>query len=527
LKIWMASFLYIAKNTLGKKGPIEKIKKKLLMKVHCTNCKTLYEIDAKKIPDRGTHVICRKCNSRFAVKKQSYETEIDRVYPNDIKIYTDFDKGTLISESKCKFCSEKLGSEDQIIEEIEPSEELIVDVDGDLSTISSINDQELDQFSETGPAIKMEKRYRSRYNKIIITAIILLLISIFSFGIYKYLMNPARRIKKIQHTVVKIFTFDSEGRGLKIGSGFFWNDQGHLITNYHVIDGAYKAEVKTYDGNFYPITSVLAENRENDLINVKVDISKQAIRWIEITENLPAIAERVIVIGNPLGFEQTVSDGIVSSIRSRNGGRKILQITAPISQGSSGSPVVNPKGQVIGVATLTLTEGQNLNFAIPSCDVIGLKTQGEGINLSAWWNIKYNGNEKSRKDRNNIRTEEYYNKELRKTMGLWILQKQLESRWRQIRDEQDDLTFEFDELYSLRNKISVQYYNRKLFELKKRERVWHKNWYKLTNETHAHNAKAAQNPNYIVEVPQRYTINNKPIRKWTDENGIKHFSNNY
>ena len=88
---------------------------------------------------------------------------------------------------------------------------------------------------------------------------------------------------------------------------------------------------------------------------------------------MPSEGEDIVVIGNPLGLESTVSAGIVSAVRDIPAFGKILQITAPVSPGSSGSPVVNIKGEVIGIATLVIKEGQNLNFAIPSDKIIALK----------------------------------------------------------------------------------------------------------------------------------------------------------
>ena len=94
---------------------------------------------------------------------------------------------------------------------------------------------------------------------------------------------------------------------------------------------------------------------------------------------LPEVGERVIVIGTPLGLDKTVSDGIVSAVREIPGFGKIVQLTAPISPGSSGSPVMNMKGEVIGIATFFVVAGQNLNFAIPG-ERIARLTMGTGGN---------------------------------------------------------------------------------------------------------------------------------------------------
>jgi tetratricopeptide (TPR) repeat protein len=132
----------------------------------------------------------------------------------------------------------------------------------------------------------------------------------------------------------------------------------------HVIKGASKGEVKTNNGKVYAIDKVLAEDEQKDLIKLSIKISNQTVPSLLLSEEMPAVGEKVIVIGNPLGLEQTVSDGIVSAIREYKPYGKIIQITAPISPGSSGSPVISTKARVIGIATFQSIKGQNLNFAI-------------------------------------------------------------------------------------------------------------------------------------------------------------------
>jgi len=194
-------------------------------------------------------------------------------------------------------------------------------------------------------------------------------------------LNLTKLVKKIQPAVVTVITYDIDKKVLLQGTGFFVDKKGHLITNYHVLKGGYAAEVKTYDGKKYPIKLVIAQNRHLDLIKVSVDIPKKSIHWVKIIKSMPDIAERVIVVGSPMGLEQTVSEGIVSAIRKIPKVGEIFQISAPISSGSSGSPVVNINGEIIGVATFQFVKGQNLNFAVPSKYVLDLKT---GKTISEW-----------------------------------------------------------------------------------------------------------------------------------------------
>ena len=181
-------------------------------------------------------------------------------------------------------------------------------------------------------------------------------------------------VKKVKPSVVMVFTYDSKGKILGQGSGFFISKKGDIITNRHVLQGTNRAEIKVAQGEVFPITYIIAEDIQGDLVRAKVNIPEKLVYPLIISSSIPEIGERVIVIGNPLGLEKTVTEGIVSAVRKIPGFGKIIQISAPISPGSSGSPVVNMKGEVIGIATLQMVKGQNLNFAIPSKRVEKLKS---------------------------------------------------------------------------------------------------------------------------------------------------------
>jgi tetratricopeptide (TPR) repeat protein len=169
-----------------------------------------------------------------------------------------------------------------------------------------------------------------------------------------------------------------------IGTGFFVNKYGHLITNHHVLIGKFGAEIRTADGSTYRIRTIVAENQETDLIKVSVDIPPEKIRWLKVSDEIPPVAEQVVVVGSPMGLEQSVSDGIVSSVREIPGLGTFFQMSAPISPGSSGSPVVNMKGKVVGVASFQFLQGQNLNFAVSSKSIRNLKIKKIAQSLSEW-----------------------------------------------------------------------------------------------------------------------------------------------
>ena len=172
-------------------------------------------------------------------------------------------------------------------------------------------------------------------------------------------------VKRIKPSAVAIETFDSHGNTISRGSGFFVAPD-RIITNRHVIDRSSRVEVHLIDGKRFPVKGVLAVDGEGDLALLQVDVPKEAAIPLPIVKSVPQEGEFVVVIGNPYGLEGSVSNGIVSAVREIPGYGKIIQITAPISPGSSGSPVVNMMGQVIGVATLQAAEGQSLNFAVPA-----------------------------------------------------------------------------------------------------------------------------------------------------------------
>src|SRR6188474_2529264 len=172
-------------------------------------------------------------------------------------------------------------------------------------------------------------------------------------------------VRRIKPSAVAIETFDSRGEKLSRGSGFFV-EVDRIVTNRHVLEGAYRAEVHSSTGAVFPVKGVLAIDAEGDLALLKIDAPTPPVRALPLDKTSPQEGESVVVIGNPLGLEGSVTNGIVSAVRDIPTFGRIIQITAPISSGSSGSPVVNMQGQVIGIATLQITGGQSVNFAIPS-----------------------------------------------------------------------------------------------------------------------------------------------------------------
>lgn len=163
-------------------------------------------------------------------------------------------------------------------------------------------------------------------------------------------------------SVVLLEMNDSNGQPLSLGSGFFVAN-GIIATNAHVIEGASGGTAKLVgDSHTVKILGAIAIDRHADLALLKVDSPAPSLAFGPSTS--PTVGDNVYVVGNPLGLEGTFSEGIISGVRSV-GADSILQMTAPISPGSSGGPVMDSSGAVIGISVATFQDGQNLNLAVP------------------------------------------------------------------------------------------------------------------------------------------------------------------
>jgi TPR repeat protein len=175
--------------------------------------------------------------------------------------------------------------------------------------------------------------------------------------------------KSFASTVLLVMT-DANGRAISQGSGFLVRS-GAVASNMHVVEGVTRGYAKLIDRETrYPIEGIIAIDSARDLVVLRVPISGVPALPLG-NSNAVEVGESVYAVGNPQGLEGTFSQGIVSSIRADRSG-KLIQITAPISEGSSGGPVLNAKGEVIGISFAIYKKGQNLNFAIPSNDLKAL-----------------------------------------------------------------------------------------------------------------------------------------------------------
>ncbi len=159
-----------------------------------------------------------------------------------------------------------------------------------------------------------------------------------------------------------------------LGSGFFLNDEGFLITNFHVIEGETQISIEVYhqqngqlERKSYKQVRIVAINKFADLALLRIE-EKEApkFKYIQLgSADSLSVGERVFAIGSPLGLERTVTEGILSTKTRQMGGDLYLQTTAQINPGNSGGPLFNMGGEVIGVTNMKITFGEGLGFAIP------------------------------------------------------------------------------------------------------------------------------------------------------------------
>jgi serine protease Do len=188
-------------------------------------------------------------------------------------------------------------------------------------------------------------------------------------------LTPAELFKRLAPAVVTIVMLDERGNEKSGGTGFVIDRQGTTVTNHHVIDEGKSINVKFIDGALYDEVTMLTDDSANDLALLRVTLSKPKSGKAPVFEPLKlgdsdavVVGERAISIGNPLGLDHTLTDGLVSARRMIEG-RPWIQMSVPVSPGNSGGPLFNMRGDVIGVTTAQIGglfgRGQNLNIAVP------------------------------------------------------------------------------------------------------------------------------------------------------------------
>ena len=191
-------------------------------------------------------------------------------------------------------------------------------------------------------------------------------------------LTPKDIVERSSPAIVRVEAQGPDGE--QFGTGFIVDSSGVVATNFHVIAGTSEIKIKLHDGSHYPVLHVLNVDPMRDLVIVKFQPDKPVPTLRIGDSSKVATGDQVVAIGNPLGvFENTVSEGLISSIRevcstkdvseknpSCPGELTLLQISAPISQGSSGGPLFNQVGEVVGITTAIIAQGQLINFAMPA-----------------------------------------------------------------------------------------------------------------------------------------------------------------
>lgn len=189
-------------------------------------------------------------------------------------------------------------------------------------------------------------------------------------------LSAADLYNKVYPAIVVIQPEEESGEVSGLGSGFIIDKEGTVVTNYHVVQGAARLHITLADGRTLLVNSLIGFDGDKDLALFRVSVSNPPIIEIEREGRAPTIGEKVYAIGNPKGLQNTLSEGLVSGVRSAPPWGDLIQTTASVGPGSSGGPLLNEKGKAIGVIVFLLREGQNLNFAIPAAALLALAAKG-------------------------------------------------------------------------------------------------------------------------------------------------------
>ena len=178
-------------------------------------------------------------------------------------------------------------------------------------------------------------------------------------------LSPEQIYAKCSPAVFYMEVYDRSGNAFASGSGFFIDSNGTAVTNYHVIEGAHSAKILTADTNqVYDVQGVYDYSVTEDWAVIQVDGS--GFDYLKIGDSNTAVGGATIyAIGSPEGLDNTISEGLISNPSRVLDGVPYIQISAPISHGSSGGALINKNGDVIGITSAGFADGQNLNLALP------------------------------------------------------------------------------------------------------------------------------------------------------------------
>ena len=189
--------------------------------------------------------------------------------------------------------------------------------------------------------------------------------------------TPAEIAARSTPSVVSVRTEQS------LGTGFIVSPDGLIATNLHVVAGNADITVTLSDHREFQVTEIWNGDRQRDLVIMRIQAKKLPVIPLGDSDGIHP-GDAIVAIGHPLGLEDTVSNGLVSAVRKLDKGLTVLQISAPIAPGSSGGPIFNDHGEVIGVATAIMLGGQNINFGVPVSYLKELLKRPAAVNLQAF-----------------------------------------------------------------------------------------------------------------------------------------------
>jgi|TARA_B100000315_G_scaffold237182_1_gene253683 S1-C subfamily serine protease len=207
--------------------------------------------------------------------------------------------------------------------------------------------------------------------------------SLYSQNFFRNLFSSEKSIqelnKLVSPAVVEIANGDYNGDIRGYGSGFIVRENGVIVTNFHVIDGAHYLGVKIHNKDIHVVTGIIDINPDIDFAIIKINAKNLPVVSLGNSQEVE-VGDKIVAIGSPQGLTNTISDGIVSGKR-QIGNYSRFQITAPIAPGSSGGVLLNMYGDGIGITTSGMGTG-NLNFAIPIHHLRKLSRDDQSIRYS-------------------------------------------------------------------------------------------------------------------------------------------------
>jgi S1-C subfamily serine protease len=177
----------------------------------------------------------------------------------------------------------------------------------------------------------------------------------------------AKTIDQVKRGVVSIATFDGSGKPLLLAGGFFVRSN-RIVTSLHVLKGASKATIRTFDGQNYPVEGIVALNENNDLALLQTG-TPASIAPLSLAVNVESEGEKVTMVSALDDASWNVSSGVTDSLWYIQGAGEYLRITAKIRHGNSGSPIINERGEVVAIAALHIESADELSFAVP-CEIL-------------------------------------------------------------------------------------------------------------------------------------------------------------